>query len=316
MTFRFSYNVHGISSRDQFVDTCRRAERYGYDTVFTADHLGIPSPFPVLVAAAEATQRLRVGTLVLNVPFWNSALLAREVATTDLLTDGRLELGLGAGHMKWEFDQADIPWEHFATRADRLETMVAELGREFASESYEQLAQLRSEFDLPPLRPVQQQGFGGYGPPLIVGGTGDRILAIAAEHADIISVAGVFQVPGQPPGTLRLGTATEAAERIRYARACAGRRAEQVQWHCLLQMVVETDDRRAAAEQLAAQNGDQAMTADELLQTPFVLLGTIDEMAEQLCRNRERYGFTYYTVHGPYMDTLAPVIERVHTIAG
>src|SRR5262245_13523003 len=108
--FRFSFNVLGVSSAGQLAETCRRAERYGYDTVFTADHLGFAAPFPALVAAAAATERMRVGTLVLNAAFWNPALLAREAATTDVLTGGRLELGLGAGHMKWEFDEAGIPW--------------------------------------------------------------------------------------------------------------------------------------------------------------------------------------------------------------
>ena len=101
--FRFSYNIFGIRSGEEFAETCRRSERHGYDTVFAADHLGVASPFPTLVAAASATQRLRVGTLVLNAPFWNPTLLARDVATTDVLTGGRLELGLGGGHMKWEF---------------------------------------------------------------------------------------------------------------------------------------------------------------------------------------------------------------------
>ena len=108
--FRFSYNIFGIGSGEDFATTCRRGERHGYDTVFAADHLGVASPFPVLVAAVSATQRLRVGTLVLNAPFWNPMLLAREVATTDVLTGGRLELGLGAGHMTGEFDQA-VTWQ-------------------------------------------------------------------------------------------------------------------------------------------------------------------------------------------------------------
>ena len=118
--FRFSSNVFGITTREEFVAACRDAESCGYDTIFCADHLGIPAPFPLLVAAAEATQRLRVGTLVLNVPFWNPALLAREVATTDILTEGRLELGLGSGHMKWEFDEAGIGWLGPSARAEKL----------------------------------------------------------------------------------------------------------------------------------------------------------------------------------------------------
>src|SRR5215467_909195 len=132
--FRFSFNVFGITSRQAFVDECREAEGYGYDTVFAADHLGIPAPFPLLVAAAEATRRLRVGTLVLNAAFWNAALLARDVATTDVLTDGRLELGLGSGHMKWEFDEAGIGWQGPTARAAAREHLIGELERHFGTE--------------------------------------------------------------------------------------------------------------------------------------------------------------------------------------
>jgi probable F420-dependent oxidoreductase len=312
--FRFSYNISGIHSRDDFVETCRRGERYGYDTVFAADHLGIASPFPALVAAAAATQRLKVGTLVLNAPFWNPTLLAREVATTDVLTGGRLELGLGAGHMKWEFDEAGIAWEPFGARAERLRATIEQLRREFARDGYERQAALRDEFGIPVLRPLQRHGFGGWGPPLIVGGTGDRILRLAAERADIISIAGAFQIKGQPPGTMRIGTAAEADERVRYARECAGERADHIQWHALTQVVVQTRDRRAAAGKLAQRFG-HLISTDEILRTPFVFIGTIEQMAQQVLGNQDRYGFTYYTVHGPYMDTFAPVIERVRAIS-
>lgn len=312
--FRFSFNVLGVSSATAFAETCRRGERYGYDTVFAADHLGIAAPFSTLVAAAAATERMRVGTLVLNAAFWNPALLAREAATTDVLTGGRLELGLGAGHMKWEFDEAGIPWEPFADRAVRLETMIRELGRHFALDGYPQQAATRAAVGMDVLRPAQRRGFGGYGPPLIVGGTGDRILRLAAEHADVIAVAGAYQVKGQPPGTFRLGTAAEAAERVRYARECAGGRADKVEWHVLTQTVVETPDRGAAAAELIERYG-RTMSEDELLDTPFVLIGTVEEMAEQILRNRERFGFTYYTVHAPYLETFAPVIERVRALS-
>jgi probable F420-dependent oxidoreductase len=304
--FRFSYNVFGIDSVDGFVATCRRGEDYGYDTVFAADHLGIASPFPTLVAAAAATERLRVGTLVLNAPFWNPTLLARDIATTDVLTGGRLEVGLGAGHMKWEFEAAGVPWQPFGARADHLRATIDELTRQFARDGFEQQAAMRDAFGMPVLRPVQRHGFGGHGPPLLVGGTGDRILRIAAETADIIGVAGLFQVPGEPPGTMRLGTAAEADDRVRFTREHAGDRADQLEWHALLQLVLVTDDRDAAAAELADRYGQPA---EVILQTPFLLIGTVAQMADQLRRNRERYGFTYYTVHAPFMETFAPVIE-------
>src|SRR5712692_9267 len=131
--FRFSFNIFGLTTAQAFADTCREGERHGYDTIFAPDHLGMPAPFPLLVAAVQATDRMRVGTLVLNAEFWNAALLAREIATTDILTGGRLEVGLGAGHMKWEFDAAGIPWNALATRTERLTDLIGELRRHFTS---------------------------------------------------------------------------------------------------------------------------------------------------------------------------------------
>jgi probable F420-dependent oxidoreductase len=314
--FRFSFNIFGITTRQAFADECQEAEGYGYDTVFSADHLGIPAPFPLLIAAAEATQRLRVGTLVLNVPFWNPALLAREVATADILTDGRLELGLGSGHMKWEFDEARIAWQPASARAAQLAEMISELERYFGTE----FEQLRAGRAAP--KPVQRSGFGRLGPPLLVGGTSDAVLRTAAEHAQIVGVAGVYQVKGQPPGTLRLATAAEADERVSFARNCAGPRADEIEWHLLVQAVVVTSDRRGAAEELLAEQrgGAEAarakdarsvLTADEALETPYLLIGSADEIAAQLRRSRERWGFSYVTVHEPYMRAFAPVIERL-----
>lgn len=314
--FRFSFNIFGITSREDFVAECREAEDYGYDTVFAADHLGIPAPFPLLVAAAEATQRLRVGTLVLNAAFWNAALLARDVATTDILTDGRLELGLGSGHMKWEFDEAGIGWQGPTARAAALERLIGELGRYFSTD----LPELRPGRSAP--HPVQRAGFGGHGPPLLVGGTGDGVLRIAARHAQIVGLAGAYQVKGQPPGTFRLATAAEADERSAFAKGCAGDRAGEIQWHLLVQGVVITDDRRGAAEELVAEHRrhfealgvtdeSAVLTADAALETPLLLIGTPDEIAAQLRRSRERWGYSYITVHEPYMRRFAPVIERL-----
>jgi probable F420-dependent oxidoreductase len=276
----------------------------------------MPAPFPLLVAAAHETDRMRVGTLVLNAGFWNAALLAREIATTDVLTGGRLEVGLGAGYMRWEFDEAGIAWEAFAARTQRLARLVGELQRYFT-------------IRLPGLpetaaaqHPEQRRGFGGSGPPLIIGGTGDRMLTIAAEHADIVGVAGAHQIPGQPPGTLRMATAEETDERMRFTRAHAGKRADHIEWQLLVQAVIVTDDRHAAAEELvtaqrriAAQKGaaeDEAvLTVAQALQTPYLLIGTADDMAGQLRASRDRWGFSYITVHEHYRQPFAPVIERL-----
>ena len=282
--FRVSCNVHGVGSRADFVRYCRDAERFGYSTIFTADHLGSPSPFPPLILAAEVTERLRVGTMVLNVPFWNPHLLAREVATTDVLTEGRLELGLGAGHMKWEFDAAGIGWVPLRDRVGAVAATVDVLERVFTQGGYPERRELEEMTGRTPLSPVQR--------------------------ADTVALGGLIQAAGKPPGTFTLQSAAQADERVAYIRAQAGDRADDLELHVLVQMVVVTPDRRAAAKKIAAED-DLNLTADEVLETPFLLLGTVAEIAAQLRERRDRFGFTYLTVHDPYMAALAPVIEHL-----
>jgi probable F420-dependent oxidoreductase len=310
--FRFSCNVFGFRSREEFIRYCRDAERFGYHGVFTADHLGSPSPFPPLVLAAQVTEHLRVGTMVLNVPFWNAHLLAREVATADVLTDGRLELGVGAGHMKWEFDAAGLPWRPLPERVAEVAATLDELERVFGADGYPQRREVEQMTGRAPLAPVQHTGLDGTGPPLIIGGTGNRILALAAQRADTVALGGLIQAPGQPPGTFLLQTAAQADERVAYIRAQAGDRFAELELHALIQSVVVTPDRRAAAEQVIAEHGLN-LTPDEVLETPFLLLGTVEELAAQLRERRERFGLSYLTVHEPYMAALAPVIERLRT---
>lgn len=292
--FRFGCNVRSIRSRDALADTCRAAEERGYDVLLVPDHLGRnrPAPFPMLVAIADGTERLRVGPFVLNVGFWNPSLLAREAATTDQLSGGRLELGLGAGHMKSEFDAAGIPWQPFTERVDRLAATIDELDRLFSDE---------------------QAGYDTHQrprPPLMVAGTGDGTLRLAAERADIVGYGGLLQAKGRPPGTFRIATAAEMDERVRFFRDHAGTRADEVEANILVQRVVVTDDRRGAAERFLAEYGP-GLTVDEVLEAPVLLVGTVRQIAEQILERRERYGFSYVCVHEPYLEELGPVIEAL-----
>src|SRR5262245_21046633 len=125
--FRFGVNLLTPASAGEWRAKCRRAEELGYDVILVPDHLGMPAPFPALVAAAGATERPRLGTFVLNAGFWNPTLLAREVATTNALTGGRLELGLGTGYVQAEHDRAGLPFGSPRERVDRLRRTVEEL---------------------------------------------------------------------------------------------------------------------------------------------------------------------------------------------
>jgi probable F420-dependent oxidoreductase len=291
--FRFGFSLHTHRSQRELAETCRAAEAYGYDVAVAVDHLGPgrSSPFLALLAAAHASERLRVGTFVLNVGFWNPAMLAREVVTLVRLTGGRLELGLGTGLIKSEFDAAGIPWQSFGQRIDRLAATIDEFDRLLAAEE-----------DVPR-------------PPLLVGGTGARALRLAAERADIASFAGIRQVPGQPAGTLRTVTAAEVADQVDLFRAAAGSRADEIEFNNFVKLVEVTEDRRALAEQIVAETDGYAMgDADDVLQTPFMLIGTEQEIAQQLVDHRERYGFSYITVQRPHMTVLGPIIKRVRSM--
>ncbi|MDH6143771.1 MULTISPECIES: TIGR03621 family F420-dependent LLM class oxidoreductase [Kitasatospora] len=286
-SFRFGFTLASHRTPAALAETVRTAESYGYDRAVTVDHLGAnrSSPFLTLLAAAHAGQQLQLGTYVLNCGFWNASILAREVATLSRLTEGKVELGIGAGVVKAEFDSAGIPFAPFRQRMDRLESTLDELDRLFALET-----------DL--TRPA-----------LLLGGTSDRLLRIAAERADTVSFSGWVQVPGRPTGTLGIIPAEHADERVGFFRKMAGDRLPAIEHDVFVLDVRVTDDRWAEAEAVAAE--EPFLTPEQALESPFILIGTVEEIAEQVLRHRERYGFTSFTVQRPAMEAFGPVIELV-----
>ncbi|MGW0711156.1 LLM class F420-dependent oxidoreductase [Streptomyces sp. NPDC002643] len=298
--FRFGVNLLSPTSGEEWRAKCGRAEQLGFDVILVPDHLGMPAPFPALVAAAEATERPRLGTFVLNAGFWNPALLAREVATTDALTGGRLELGLGTGYVEAEHEKAGLPWGSPGERVDHLRRTVEELDRLLGSDELPH-SRLRSSGGTPMPRPVQSSGV-----PLLIGGNGDRMLRITAEHADIAAFTGARSVGG---GRLEPLTAEELDERVaRYQEFAAGRK-EPAELNLLIQIVEITDDRAAAARPWL--DHIPHLTEEQILRLPLVLVGTLDEIVEQVLAQRERYGFTYLTVLEPNMEVFGQVMEAL-----
>jgi probable F420-dependent oxidoreductase len=285
--FKFGVSLREVGSRDAWIAKCRRAEELGYDVITVPDHLGTGrfAPFPVLAMAAAVTERPRLGTLVSNVPFYNLALFAREASSTAALLDGRLDLGLGAGHMKAEFDAAGLPWHNAATRIAYLE---------------ESLGYLRKHFE--------DEGLAH--PRLLVAGNSDGVLDLAAEHADVVGFGGLRQQPGKPPGTFKLDNAEAMDERVAYFRDHA--KGREIEYNMLVQHVELTDDRQAAAEAWHEKTERSTVTdARELLDAPQLLLGTVEEIAGQLEERRKRYGFSYITVFEPFLETFAPVLKEL-----
>lgn len=286
--FRFGVNMMKPAGAVQWRDRCRRAELLGYDVILVPDHLGLVSPFPAMAVAADATERPRIGTFVLNAGFWNPALLARDVATTDALTGGRLELGLGAGYAQAEHERARIDFLAPGPRVDALEHTVCELGRLLTDPAH-----------TPPA--VQQPR-----PPLLIGGNGDRLLRLMAEHADI---AAFTATAGYVKGILNALTPAQLDERVATYERLAAHRSRPAERNLLVHHVEVTGDRRASADRLPKLPPE--LSQEDRLTLPVMLFGTVRQMAEQLREQRERFGLSYIVVLDHAMDTFAPVLEEL-----
>lgn len=292
--YRFGVNMWEFASRSELVRMMRSAEGYCFDVVATSDHLGAGqrAAFPTLVAMAAATERVRVGTYVINTGFWQPHLLAREAATTDLLTDGRLELGLGAGFAKAEFDMAGIPWQPFRQRVTHIADTVTELIRLFSD----------SEAGYPVT--------GCTRPPLLIGGNSEEMLRLAALHADIVSLPGARQAPGMPIGMLQPLTEDEFAQRVAIFQKHAENRLDDIEVNLQFQAVIVTDNREQAAAGFGRRFGLD-LPVGEILKIPVLLVGTESQILDRLSEYRNRYGITYFTVLQHYMDALGPIVRRL-----
>ncbi|CAM5246505.1 LLM class F420-dependent oxidoreductase [Streptomyces aurantiogriseus] len=288
--FRFGASLIEPAPAEEWRAKCRRVEELGYDVLLVPDHLGMPAPFPALVAAAEATERPRLGTFVLNAGFWNPALLAREVATTDALTGGRLELGLGTGYVRAEHETAGLPWGSPGERVAHLRRTIEELDRLLGSQEHRP-------------GPVQQPRV-----PLLIGANGDRMLELTAEHADIAAFTGARPAAQSPTGLTPI-TADELDERVGRYRELAQGREEPAELNLLIQMVIVTEDREAAVRPLLERAPH--LTLAQALELPLLLIGTFEEIVTQVLAQRERYGFSYLTVLEPYIEAFAPVIAEL-----
>jgi probable F420-dependent oxidoreductase len=306
--FRFGVGARGATSRAEWIEKARKVESLGYATLTLPDHLvDLIAPMPALVSAAEATTTLRIGTNVLNNDFRHPVLVAREAAAVDLLSNGRLQLGLGAGSIRAEYDQAGFGFDRGAVRVERLAEAVTIIKGLLSGEQLNFTGRHYrvTGHTIAPL-PVQKPH-----PPILVGGNGPRLLALAAREADIVGFSGInFRDGGATPPDLSAWRASVVDERVRLVRETAGdERYRQLELNALVQRVLITHDRKGTAEELTARWTQ--LTTDEVLASPYVLIGTVDQMIEDLQARRERWGFSYYVVSESYLDAFAPVVARL-----
>ncbi len=303
--FRFAVQMEGAPSGRAWRERARQIESLGYSTLYVPDHLGDQwGPMVALTAAAEATTTLNVGALVYDNDYRHPVVLAKEMATLDLLSEGRLEVGLGAGWMRSDYEQSGIAYDEPAVRVARFEEAVQIIEAlwvdgtcTFSGRHYN----VEGAVGMP--RPFRQPR-----PTLVLGGGGRRVLGIAARHADIVGVNADLRAGHVGPEVAASVTAERFDERIGWVRAAAGDRFASLELQVLAFVTAITDDRQAMAEAIAPGFG---LTAEAALEVPMVVVGTVDQVCDTLQARRDRYGFSYYVFHEQDIEPFAPVVARL-----
>jgi len=310
--FRFGVVSEHMSTREAWVSLARRCEEIGYSTLLIRDHVAPDffgnqfAPIAAMMSAADATTTLRVGTMVIDNDFRHPAILAKEAATIDLLSGGRLELGIGAGWLASEYEQTGISYDPPGVRISRMIESIAIMKSLWSGESttfhgeHYQIAS-HTAFPLPTQRPH---------PPILIGGGGKRILSFAGKEADIVGVlttaVGTGVVVDEPLNR----TTEKVAERIGWIRDGAGDRFDQIELS-MMPSVIVTNDRLGATEELIAKRGWTGIAVADVWDMPTTLIGSIEEIIMRLQNHRERLGFSYIVFSDGQMEELAPVVAAL-----
>lgn len=289
---------------DAWRDLARRVEALGYDSLTIADHLDEQwAVTPALVSVAEATTTLRLGTLVWCNDYRHPVVLAKEAATIDVLSGGRLEFGIGAGWMTSDYEQSGIALDRPGVRIDRMAEaitiMKGLLGSgpvDFTGEHY-----TITGLEGTP-KPLQSPV------PFLIGGGGQKVLTIAAREADIVGInvalgAGVIDASAGPNAT-----AEATDEKLRWVAEAAGERYDELELQTRVHLAVVTDDRESFADAVAPALG---LTGAQALESPHALAGTIEQLCDTIIERRERFGLSYITVGADAVEAMAPVVARL-----
>ncbi len=310
--FRFGVIDESSLSREEWIQKAQRVEQLGYSTLLIRDHFiqgdfnHQLAPVPALVAAADATKTLRVGSLVFANDYRHPVMLAKEAATLDVLSDGRFELGIGAGWLASEYEQTGIPFDSPGIRVERLQEALNVLKRVLAEEPFTFAGKhyTITNLDSQP-KPVQKPH-----PPLLVGAGSKRMLSIAAREADIIGIL---------PKALTNGTISEdpaerlaetIAQKVDWIRQAAGERFDEIELSMVVTLEI-TRDQKQRAEQIIQQRGWNGITTNQVLQMPSMLIGSIDQIIQQLQSIREKYFFSYFVVSDKCMEAFAPIVKQL-----
>jgi probable F420-dependent oxidoreductase len=315
--FRFGVQSYAATSPQDWRDQARWAEANGFSTFSVADHVIGPGPalsagnhpvqdvatVPAMAVAIEATSTIRIGARVFCVDYRQPVVFAKEMATLDYFSEGRLELGLGAGWLQSEYEAMGVAWDRPGVRLDRLEETITLLRAHFG----EGLVDVQGEH-------VNASGFEGVPkptngvPPIMIGGGAKRILGIAGREADIVSLNFDNSSGKLGPDGFGSGTAAQTEQKIAWIRAGAGDRFDDLELEIAAYFTIVTDHRD---ETLAKMAPGMGLEPDDLGTHPHGLIGSVDMICDQLVERRERYGISYVTFGARVAESVVPIVERL-----
>ena len=303
--FRFGVEEHLAASAKEWREKAHQIESMGYSALLLPDHFGDQlAPIAGLMAAADATTTLRIGSHVFDNDYRHPVVLAKEAATLDLLSDGRLDFGLGAGWLASDYQQTGIPYDPPGMRIERMAEALEIIKRFFAGGSvtfagkYYNVAGVEASPS-----PVQKPH-----PPIMLGGGGRRMLSLAGREADIVSI-NYKLTEGRVSRTLvRTGLADATDEKLAWVRDAAGDRFSEIELSATVFVASVTDDRDGVAAAFAAGIGAEPQ---DVLEMPHFLIGSLDQMSEDLRVRRERFGISYVVLPDSAAESLAPLVERL-----
>ena len=303
--FRFGVQANRAADAGAWRDLARRVEASGYDVLTMPDHFTDQlAPVPALMSAADATTSLRVGALVWDNDYRHPVVLAKELATLDVLSQGRLELGLGAGWMATDYEQAGLPYDRPGVRIDRMVEGLHVIRQAFAEGPFDFQGQhyTITGYEGQP-KPVQQPC-----PPVLIGGGGPRMLTVAAQHADIVGINANMRAGVVGPDAFESMTAESVDDKVAWVRTQAGDRVQSIEWNIRAFLVNVTDRPDPALDALA---GALSVSPDLVRHSPFALIGPPEALVEALLERRQRWGFSYVIVGADDVDSFAPVVAEL-----
>lgn len=303
--FRFGVSVGAVNDPNEVVSLAVQAEALGYDTLAISDHLDDGcAPLVALTAAAMATEQIRLATLVLANDFRNPAILAKELATLDVLSGGRLEWGIGAGWKVTDYEKGGFALDRPGLRIARLAESIDIMKQCFAEGefSFDGDHYTIEKLDGLP-KPVQRPH-----PPLMIAGGGPKVLGLAGREADIVGINLSLASGNLDAAAGATGAPAATDTKVGAIRAAAGERFDSLVLQTRIHFVLPTDDRSGLIDSMAPGFN---LTAEEAAEMPHVLVGTVGEMCADIERWRERWGISYVTWSADAIETMAPVVERL-----